>query len=406
MQARQAADPAAFAQFKSFVNTMITEYGKNVFASLPVDEIVVMLDLFNQIHRLSGGKVTNINFTSSRSIGPLSRQCLGELVKEDDIVRIAGMTSLGDLQSYLEEKGLSIAVRNDTCIIDNRFLININRYFKIAAMRAFLYYGSRGRGTLADADISDFLYISDLGSIQELRKLQRYWPLARLYYGFLGRIVDPKKRMQLHDAITRLGDFNGTPEEAVLQMADALAPGDPGYQEVRDTLRQIRRQGDMPLLLEWLSLKTVRLRYMVNKAGFSPAGFVKFAYAQALLWEKEGKRQTTFFFEGELAKPNPAAGTQFGNVRCRRDQSGLASPRQFWICRTYPGSFHAERLQCSPGFSCYQPAAQFVGAAGRSRSGRGFQAKTRRLRPLKAVSVIMLRASPSVSLLMVTAPLK
>ena len=120
---------------------MITEYGKNVFASLPVDEIVVMLDLFNQIHRLSGGKVTNINFTSSRSIGPLSRQCLGELVKEDDIVRIAGMTSLGDLQSYLEEKGLSIAVRNDNCIIDNRFLININRYFKIAAMRAFLYYG-------------------------------------------------------------------------------------------------------------------------------------------------------------------------------------------------------------------------------------------------------------------------
>ena len=144
-----------------------------------------------------------------------------------------------------------------------------------------------------------------------MRKLQRYWPLARLYYGFLGRIVDPKKRMQLHDAITRLGDFNGTPEEAVLQMADALAPGDPGYQEVRDTLRQIERQGDMPLLLEWLSLKTVRLRYMVNKAGFSPAGFVKFAYAQALLWEKEGKRQTTFFFEGELAKPISAAGAPF-----------------------------------------------------------------------------------------------
>ncbi|MHB8155709.1 MAG: hypothetical protein ACYDFR_06665, partial [Candidatus Omnitrophota bacterium] len=291
-----------FRKITDFIRAMQLDHCMEVFMHLSEKEIIKLLNLFYIIHEASGGEINSFDFTASRRSANLSRQFIREMLQGLPLNKIKGR-SLPQLLETLSRRGMIVYMVGNTMMIDNRYLINVNRYFKAAAILDFAYSAARGRGTLTNRQLNNFLYMLHLANIKELMLLEKYWPIARLLHGFLGAIIKKEKSFDLKKIIHCFKGKGDDLESLLLEQAKALSKQINGYKEVYETLEAIRQLGDLGLLISWLGNKTIRLRYTAGKVDFGAVGFIKFIYALALLWQKNEMSKMTFLFHGEYRVP-------------------------------------------------------------------------------------------------------
>ncbi|MBN2144698.1 MAG: hypothetical protein JW774_08760 [Candidatus Aureabacteria bacterium] len=314
--------------FAQFISEAELDHCRPVFANLQDIHITQLLYLFYKIQKASGGTITGFHFTSSRTQAKLDRRFIERLFDFDqdedrrfNVFRLTDTDFDGIIAMLQRKIGLGTNVKDgNTLYIDDRFMNYLYRYWLASGFIDLAYYTGRGTGTLTDHHIGNILFLQELGNMEEFMSLDQFYPFARLLYGYLGIVVKREtKGFYLGDARTfaakqstdeKTKDLNQSQLLVYLtgQLVDANPAFASQYREVLEMFQELQRQdpAHLTLLLDWLrENRTIRFRYMCENVDFGPKGLITFCYALARLWDAQGRKETTYFFNTAFERDSP-----------------------------------------------------------------------------------------------------